>query len=293
MKGHHSKEDLLKFFTSKSCQTTNTAETKIGSVCRITCGNNAAMVLITKQKEDCDYIRVSPLAVSPFENEIDKNTDILVPASKMPNGLPCLIEWWNDRPILKNQIDYVFGNVEENVLQSVKIAIEQNKTPKNPSKSLLIFRETEKAKGNVISSGFYEKYFNDIEETENNIWPAITVENESNDSSKSTILPFVFNIKDIMSANENLAMAAATSDLYPQIKSYLETHSDRFYVNRVEDGKSLGFTLINKDKTDFELYIINKNGKSKRIGKSQKGKLYIKDGLSEYTRNDKIEIRPI
>lgn len=150
------KDELLNFITSKPQKDViPVCDADAGDIVRLNCGNNAVMALITNNNKK--YIRISPLAISPFQQEID-STDIVVKASQMPNELTSLIEWWNDRPVLRNQIDYVFGKLDKNIFSKVLRLIEEQPLIEKPSKSVVLFRESEKAKGNVVSADFYETY---------------------------------------------------------------------------------------------------------------------------------------
>ena len=254
-------------------------ELKEGQICRIKIPNssNSAFILITDTsslKSD-GYIRVSPIFVSPFESDIDSETDISIAASKMPTGLPSLIEWWNDRPVMAKNINRVYGSLTKEDYDIVKERLVQQPKPKKLTKSIFTFREIEKNKGNQISASFFEKFLAQNESPTNVI--------KFNPRNKKCILIDIF---DLFPTNEELKMAAASSDVYSALKKYLGNNYPKEYkATRVNDG-SESFTIESKDKKEFSLIVTDKNGNKKELKSNNKGKLYLKEGLTNF---EKIE----
>ncbi len=229
----------------------DTKKIKEGVVCRIKIENtsNSAFVLITdvsNLKKD-GFIRISPIFISPHDDDIDEETDIIIPASKMPTRLPSLIEWWNDRPILANSINNVFGQIASDDLKIIKQKlINQPKITKS-TKSILIFRELEKSKGNQMSASFFEMFVAN-EKIENNSLSISTQLSElDNNNSKNNVIPFnkterkPFSIcyNDLFLANEELKLAADSKDIYSALKEYLKNYySNLFEVTKIDDGSN-------------------------------------------------------
>lgn len=249
------------------------SDIKEGLVCRVKANDNvnSSLALITSVNKDNDFIRVSPIAVSPLDRDIDKETDILVSPEDMPNGLPSLIEWWNDRPVMTDSIDLLLGKISDKLLNSIKAAIKNQKAPAKGTKAIYTFREIEKNKGNQLSASFFEKYLTAEAREEEVLEPARHFE----------LVTITF------AANEELAMAAASNDLFERIKDGLSKQSIKEYVvNRIQGSN--GFTIFSTDKKAFTLDIIFQN--SHKEFKSSGNKLYLrKSDIEELGKIEKIE----
>lgn len=244
---------------------------KEGMVCRIKIDNtlNFAFVLITdvSNLNENGFIRISPIAVSPQDEDIDFETDIIIPASNMPNGLPSLIEWWNDRPILANSINKVLGSISTDDYKKIKQELVNQPRMSKSTKSVLIFREIEKNKGNQMSASFFDKF----------------VSEES--IAKETICVRIF---DLFPTNEELKLAAASKDIYTVLKEYLKNnYPDDYEATKIDDGSN-SFTISSVKGKEFILEITDKNNKIEEIKSNPKGKLYLKEGLEDF---EKIELR--
>ena len=264
-------------------------ELSIGQVCRVKIpdSTNSLFILITNisSLKERGYIRVSPIAVSPIEDNLDKETDILISASQMPTGLPSLIEWWNDRPIMANIINKVYGSISNEIFLKIKERIEKQPNIKNITKSILLFREIEKNKGNIISASFFEKNL-DTEEL-------IT----KNELSETNIIPFysarklsiIINNTDLLPANEELKVAAASSDIFTVLKDYLKQNfSESFKATKIDDGSN-SFTIESSNKKEFTLVITDLKGKKTTLTSNKKGKLYLKEGLDNFEKIEFIQ----
>ncbi len=251
------------------------SDIKEGFVCRVKANDNinSSLALITEVIKDKDFVRVSPIAVSPLNKDIDTETDILVSPETMPNGLPSLIEWWNDRPVMADSIDLLMGKVDSKLLNAVKAAVKNQNAPSKPTKAILVFREIEKNKGNQLSASFFEKYL--VAESQTN--------KEKEISRKFELITIMF------PANEELAMAAASSNLFERIKDAFNKQSIKEYaISRVKGSN--GFTIFSSDKKSFTLSIIFKN--SRKEFKSVGNKLYLKEAdIEKLGKIEKVEIQ--
>ena len=269
---------------------------KEGQICRIKIPNssNSAFILITDTSslEDKGYIRVSPIYVSPFESDIDAETDISIEASRMPTGLPSLIEWWNDRPVMAKDINRVYGSLTKEDYTKVKERIVHQPKSKKLTKNIFAFREVEKNKGNQISASFFEKNIaNEIIETKDSNIVAGKTNEEILDNNvivfkKPQKILDVITYLDLFSANEELKMAAASCDVYTALVEFLKNNYNKKYkATRLNDGSD-SFTIESKDKKEFSVIITDKNGNKKEFKSNNKGKLYLKEGLTNF---EKIE----
>ena len=63
-------DELLNFIASKPQKDViPVCNADAGDIVRLNCGNNAVMALITNNNKNEKYIRISPLAISPFQQE--------------------------------------------------------------------------------------------------------------------------------------------------------------------------------------------------------------------------------
>lgn len=219
---------------------------------------DAVMGLITDTSslESDDFVRITPIFVAPNSKDIDEETDILLKASQMPNGLPCMIEWWNDRPVEISYLTKCYGKIDEDLFVKVKERITKPVAHQKISKSVFIFRESEKAKGDLLSASIVRKI---IGEEKANVY-SISFEDLYNNSS-----------------NEKLALAAATNDFYNDIDKYLKKHKAKYYVLRLAEDKE--FTLGAYSGIAFDLKVTYKNNEVKVYSSNQSGKLVLNEDL--------------
>ena len=271
------------------------------------------MALITDISTIDSYhtARISPITVSPLEEEID-STDIILEPSQTPTGLTSLVQWWNDRPVLVNNIKKNFGNISHEDFNKIAERIKNPISPTNLTKSLLFFRESEKIKGNKLSASFFEKYLDTVE-TESSIQntrielqnklnqgvlivfskpseKSLSYSNEPTSLSERLYAPYLktlgpnYNyIPDsfiIDASNECLPVAAASNDIYEKLYNSLNQRNDKnYYLVRSDDSTS-AFTIINKNGKPFNLMVTKKESKEPQTYSSNKnGKLYLKNGL--------------
>ncbi len=226
---------------------------------------DAVMGLITDTSslESDDFVRITPIFVTPNNKDLDEQTDILLKASQMPNGLPCMIEWWNDRPVEISYLTKCYGKIDKDLFLKVKERIIKPVAPqKKISKSVFIFRESEKAKGDLLSASIIRKI---IEE----------------EKAKAKIYSFCFEdmINSVIEflnpnmANEELAMAAATNDISDYLDKYLKQDKAKYYVLKLANNND--FTIASYDGKAFDLKIIYENNEEKIIKSNQTGKVVL------------------
>jgi hypothetical protein len=104
-------------------------------------------------------VRITPICTTHSEKDTDE-TDMFLKPAEMPLGLPCLVQWWNDRPILFNQLTICYGEISaeatKELLKKFKHFVHTNKL----SPSSRLFRQTEINKGKIISAQFVEELNN-------------------------------------------------------------------------------------------------------------------------------------
>lgn len=287
-------------------------------------GSDATMALITDISTIDTYntVRVSPITVSPIDEEID-STDIILEPSQTPTGLTSLVQWWNDRPVLVDNIKKNFGNISHENFNKIVARINNPIFPTNLTKSLLFFRESEKIKGNRISASFFEKHLDTVE-TESSIQNnkiesqnllnrgVLIVFNKPSENSLpympeptslntriyepyKNILGSDYNyIPDsfvIYASNECLPVAAASKDIYEKLSSFLkkQVNEEKYYLVRSDDSTP-AFTIINKNGKPFNLMVTKKESTEPQTYSSNKnGKLYLKNGLDCINDFDELE----
>lgn len=280
--------------TQKSKSIKSFKTLKEGLICRIKIPetSNSVFILITDTSslKNQGYIRVSPIYVSPLECNLDKETDIIIPANRMPTGLPSLIEWWNDRPIMAETINKIYGSLNKDDYNKIKNLINLPIALKINTKSILIFREIEKAKGNQMSASFFEKFISKDKLEDKKIHIVTSnVHNDKLNNNETKIIPSSFlkiYYRELFSANEELRVAAASKDVYSALKEYLK-NSNNYEITRINDGSN-SFTIASTNCREFTLIITYKNKSIKELKSNPKGKLYLKEGLEDF---EKIEFK--
>ena len=220
------------------------------------------LVTDTSSLESDDFVRIAPIFVTPNSKDIDEQTDMLLRASQMPNGLPCMIEWWNDRPVETSYLTKCYGKIDEDLFVKVKERIIKPIAPQKISKSVFIFRESEKAKGDLLSASIIRKI---IEE----------------EKAKAKVYSFSFedminSVIELLNpnlANEELAMAAATNDISDYLDKYLKQDKAKYYVLKLANNTD--FTIASYDRKSFDLKITYENNEEKIIKSNQTGKVVV------------------
>jgi hypothetical protein len=101
-------------------------------------------------------VRITPLCTTHSEKDTDE-TDIILEPCEMPLGLPCLVQWWNDRPILFKQLTLCYGEISAKVTQELLGKIANFAYSSRMSSSVRLFRQIEIDKGKIISAPFFNK----------------------------------------------------------------------------------------------------------------------------------------
>lgn len=241
---------------------------EIGQVWRVKLDNegNAFSAVLTKLPvkmlniaEEC--IEMVPLYVSPFDEDIDNETDILLKAADMPNGLPSIPEWWNKISAFVTDLDKCYGKLENNILSNLIDKLINQPKPINLSKSGKMFREKQIKEYSDFSKRIIDQIFNNPTSIIEFI-----VDKESLVSSKESIYEeehlgngwdwgrFV-PVK--VQANEQYAVAAAGSKIYEKIIKALEKlpvdidliDNDQNLMLTPDNGYRITIKLFSKKKT--------------------------------------------
>ncbi|MBP5470974.1 MAG: hypothetical protein J6Z11_17225 [Candidatus Riflebacteria bacterium] len=225
---------------------------------------DAVMGLVTdvaSVKSD-EFVRLVPIFVTPNSKDVDETSDILLKASQMPNSLPCMVEWWNDRPVEISYLKKCYGKIDESLLKLVKERIIKPVASVNISKSVFIFRETEKSKADLLSASVIRKII-------------------AEEKAKSKVYSFsIVDIHELLSddsANEDLAMASATNEISDWIDKFLKKDKARYYVLRLANNKE--FTIASYDRKVFDLKITYENNEEKIFNSNQSGKLVLNEDI--------------
>ncbi len=206
---------------------------EVGQVWRVKLddeGNAFSAVIIKSPKNIQNsaekYVELVPLYVTPFDEDIDKETDICVDASGMPNGLPSTPEWWNKISAFVKDLDKCYGKLEKNILSNLLDRLTNKPEPKDLSKSGKMFREREIKKYSEFSERIMnENFSNPISIIE------FVVDEECSSSTKESIYEeeHLDNGWDwgrfvpiMIAANEQVAFAAASSKIYDELVKALE-----------------------------------------------------------------------
>ena len=105
-------------------------------------------------------VRITPICTTHSMKDTDE-TDMFLKPAEMPLGLPCLVQWWNDRPILLKQLTICYGEISvratKELLGKVKIFAYNSRM----SSSVRLFRQIEIDKGKIISAPFFTELMAD------------------------------------------------------------------------------------------------------------------------------------
>ncbi len=90
-------------------------------------------------------------------------------------------------------------------------------------------------------------------------------------------------------ANEELAMAAATNDIYDTLDKYLKKDKARYYVLKLANNKE--FTIASYDRKAFDLKITYDNNEEKIFHSNQSGKLVLSESILKGIRDFEFAIK--
>jgi hypothetical protein len=110
-------------------------------------------------------IRIAPIFCSPLKQNICSETDLVVPSETAATKITSLLEWWNDRPVKLSQLDTCYGTIENDFWKPFLRLHKDRPEPTNKSRSLMLFREEEIARGSLVSSAYVEELFDLLAET--------------------------------------------------------------------------------------------------------------------------------
>lgn len=112
-------------------------------------------------------VRVAPLFLAPNLEETDA-TDIIVSAENNVLGVPLLIEYWNERPVLTRQLMEYAGEIGGAVLERVRQSLLAEHR-QSANRTVLLFRQHEIARGALFS----DQVFAELQTNESDIIPDI------------------------------------------------------------------------------------------------------------------------
>jgi hypothetical protein len=101
-------------------------------------------------------VRITPICTTHSEKDTDE-TDMFLKPAEMPLGLPCLVQWWNDRPILFTQLTICYGEISAKATKELLNKIKDFAYNGRMAQSTRLFRQIEIDKGKIISAPFFEE----------------------------------------------------------------------------------------------------------------------------------------
>ncbi len=189
-------------------------------------------------------VRIMPVYSSPCPADFDHKTDIIAEPKTSPTGITLLIEWWNERPVLLENLATLYGSLPDSLQKRLNRLAADEPALADQAKSVRFFREVEIARGALISADFF-KYLQSAESADLGNEPVVIHE------------PFVIDFA-ALAANEELALAAASHDeVFYSLKKYVNQKSKLFKMIIIEET---GASIYSLNKKPFRL-IIDCNGK--------------------------------
>jgi len=101
-------------------------------------------------------VRITPICTTHSMKDTDE-TDMFLKPAEMPLGLPCLVQWWNDRPILFKQLTICYGEISAKATKELLNKIKDFAYNGRMAQSTRLFRQIEIDKGKIISAPFFNK----------------------------------------------------------------------------------------------------------------------------------------
>ncbi len=101
-------------------------------------------------------VRITPICTTHSMKDTDE-TDMFLEPDEMPLGLPCLVQWWNNRPILSNQLTVCYGEISSKATKELLKRLSVFVYTSRLSLSARMFRQIEIDKGKIISAQFVEE----------------------------------------------------------------------------------------------------------------------------------------
>lgn len=195
-------------------------------------------------------VRITPLCTTHSEKDTDE-TDIILEPGEMPLGLLCLAQWWNDRPVLLTQLSLCYGELSKDITDKILTRISEFPKPVSLSASGHLFRQIEIDKGKIISAPLFEK-ISQAEKPKTNV--------------------YLIDFSDFTTnANEELAMAAASNDIYlKDFEQYIIKNNLPFACIRMPSKKPL-LQLRSTNENKFKLEITFKDASTKNLISDMQG----------------------
>ena len=123
-------------------------------------GANEKILAITTSEllteSNIKAVRITPICTTHSMKDTDE-TDMFLEPADMPLGLPCLVQWWNDRPVLLTQLSLCYGELSKDVTDKILTRISEFPKPVSLSASGRLFRQIEINKGKIISAPLFDK----------------------------------------------------------------------------------------------------------------------------------------
>ena len=101
-------------------------------------------------------VRITPICTTHSMKDTDE-TDMFLKPAEMPLGLPCLVQWWNDRPILFKQLTICYGEISAKATKELLGKVANFVLGRWMALSVKLFRQIEIDKGKIISAPFFNK----------------------------------------------------------------------------------------------------------------------------------------
>lgn len=239
-------------------------------------GANEKIIAITTSEliteSNIKAVRITPICTTHSMKDTDE-TDMFLKPAEMPLGLPCLVQWWNDRPILLKQLTICYGEISakatKELLKKIKDFVYTNKL----SPSGRLFRQIEINKGKIISAPLFEKIAQ-AENTQSNVFYINFSQFDAPDCG----------------ANEELAMAAASGELYLKgLEDHINNNKLPFACMRTAVKKAF-LQLRSIHGTKFKLEITFKDTTVKTIVSDSRGIANIDLPTEEAAKIESVEI---
>ena len=105
-------------------------------------------------------VHITPICITHSEKDTDE-TDMFLNPDEMPLGLSCLVQWWNNRPILFEQLTIYYGDISAKATKELLKRLGVFVYTGRLSPSAQLFRQIEIDKGELISAPFFEELATD------------------------------------------------------------------------------------------------------------------------------------
>lgn len=222
-----------------------------------------------KASADLDSaVRIAPLFLSPRREETD-GSDLIVSSQSNPLGVPLLVEYWNERPLLCRQLMEYAGELEPVVMESFSRLLAAD-SPEPANSRIRVFRQHEIAR----AATFSEEAFNGLLASEANPAPeeewlfnGIRVIYHRLRKTLKEISPIAHEeVRYSLRHREPTAIYAATKTLpkenldklYQLLCAFLKDRPD--FPVRIRQTANHSLKLVNFEKKDFWLTLQTSDG---------------------------------